>query len=118
MEVKQYRADGFEGRTIVPPVYGRTAQAAIRHTGRAAVDPQAVTADATAETRQVAQLLQEWAPARGLSVRETPAATQVTRSDGTEVAQLYYGAGTFDLLPARAGQAHPTRQAYEQKTKT
>lgn len=97
VEVKQYTAPGFDGRTIVPSVVGRTAAATLKQGAKAAVDADAVRANADSATRDLAARLTGWASAEGMRLRETPASTQLRREDGTVICQLYYKAGTLDI---------------------
>lgn len=97
VEVKQYTAPGFDGRTIVPSVVGRTAAATLKQGAKAAVDAEAVRANADSATRDLAARMTGWATTAGMRLRETPASTQLRREDGTVICQLYYKAGTLDI---------------------
>ena len=63
----------------------------------AAVDADAVRANADSATRDLAARLTGWATAEGMRLRETPASTELRRDDGTLICQLYYKAGTLDI---------------------
>ena len=97
VEVKQYTAPGFAGRTIVPTVIGRTAAGSLKQGAKAAIDPLAVRASSDPATRDLAARLGDWAMRNQANVRETPGATQLRRPDGTVIGQLYYTANTFDI---------------------
>jgi len=97
VEVKQYAAPGFAGRTIVPSVIGRTAAGSLKQHAKTAVDPAAVRAGASPASRELATRLAEWASANDARLRETAAATQLCRGDGTVIGQLYYNANTIDI---------------------
>lgn len=97
VEVKQYTAPGFDGRTIVPSVVGRTAAASLKQASRSSVDPDAVRAAATDSTRACANKLEQWATEHGALLSQKSASTQLRRPDGTVICHLYFKAGTLDV---------------------
>lgn len=115
VEVKQYLADGYHGRTIVPTVHGRTAQATAKQSARSGADPEVVRAQAKPETHQVAEFLRGWVSG-SLKLRETPTGLQVKRTDGSTLAQLYFGYNTLDvdLLSARSKRGDQVAEAAHQ----
>jgi hypothetical protein len=97
VEVKQYTAPGFTGRTIVPTVIGRTAASSLKQRTKAPIDAGEVRASTHPASRELFSRISEWAPENGAQLRETPAGTQLCRADGTVIAQLYYNANTLDI---------------------
>jgi len=96
VEVKQYLADGYPGKTLVPAVYGRTATASRKAPARR-VGPQALLANAEPSTRALLERFEEWAAERGLTMRATRSAVQARRPDETTLAQVYLDYQTIDL---------------------
>jgi len=97
VEVKQYLADSYPGRTLVPAVYGRTATASRKAPARR-VDPQALLANAEPSTRALLERFAEWAAERGLTVRGTTTGVVASRPDKTTLAQLYFNHETLDIV--------------------
>jgi hypothetical protein len=85
VEVKQYLAEGYPGRVIVPAVYGRTAAASQKsttyqakaHLGRESANPQ---------TLRLAELVKALAAENGLSTQQLPSGLSLRRSDDSIIA--------------------------------
>ena len=92
VEVKQYRAQGHEGRVIVPAVYGRTAAASTKSSARRPVDRAKAIAASKPATLRAMQLLEELAGDLGLHVHETPAGTLLKTPGRGSVANVYLAA--------------------------
>lgn len=105
VEVKQYAAEGFAGRTIVPRVIGRTAGAMAKQgTGTPRLSAEEFREQASQEARDVSEKLGVWAQDHGYEVRETPQARTAFRPDGSVIVRLYYsfgGALDIDLVSVR-----------------
>lgn len=98
VEVKQYAAPGFAGRTIVPRVIGRTASATIKQSsGRALLTPLQYRERAQPATVELGRRLAEWAAQLGLQITETRQARTVLRDDRSVVARLYYSYEALDI---------------------
>ncbi|SOC51135.1 hypothetical protein [Ornithinimicrobium cerasi] len=96
VEVKQYAARGFQGRTIVPRLIGRTASTMTK-TGSQALSAQQYREQAAPATTQVADRLTAWAAERGLTVHDTAQARQFRRPDGSGLSEVYFSYGTLDV---------------------
>lgn len=106
VEVKQYLAEGYPGKVIVPTLYGRTA-AASRKSSSPRIDPQQIRAEASAEAWAAVRHLQQLADVQGLETRETPSGLQLKTADGATVGEVYMQYNTLDIpLDAARGHGH------------
>lgn len=98
VEVKQYAAPNFAGRTIVPRVIGRTAGAmAKQSSGKTVLTAQEYREQASPPTIELGEHLVQTATELGLQVVETRQARSLFRSDRSVVARLYYGYDALDV---------------------
>lgn len=98
VEVKQYAAGDFAGRTIVPRVVGRTATSMNKQApARLRLSPEEHRARAASATKDLAGKLDVWAAEHGLSTTDSPQARQYRREDGSTVAELWFSYGTLDV---------------------
>lgn len=112
VEVKQYAAPGFAGRTIVPRVIGRTASTTIKQSsGRALLTPSQYREQAEPATIELGQRLGDWAAKQGLQVVETRQARTVMRDDRSVVARLYYSYGALDVDMTAVRKRHGNDRA-------
>jgi hypothetical protein len=90
VEVKQYRAEGYPGKVIVPAVYGRTAAASLKHAGRRkAPSREEAMAASTPETLRLLELTSEVSAELGLVVQETPAGALLKTRNLESIANVY-----------------------------
>lgn len=103
VEVKQYRAAGHDGIVVVPAVFGRTAAASTKSSGRRAVDRDVAWADSSQDTHRAVQLLSDLAEELDLVLTETPSGGTLakTRSGGS-VANVYLA--PYDSLDVALNQ--------------
>lgn len=98
VEVRQYTAPGFAGRTIVPRVFGRTAGAITKQRAvKTLLTAQEYRDQAGTITVELAERLADWAQERGLQVVESRQARTVVRDDRSVVARLYYSYEALDV---------------------
>lgn len=97
VEVKQYRATGYDGLVIVPAVYGRTAAATQKAgVGRTRRSRDELIERSLPATREAMKRLLELADDRGFLTKETPAGLLLRSQKGESLANLYLS--TWDAV--------------------
>ncbi|MCD9152968.1 hypothetical protein [Aeromicrobium duanguangcaii] len=89
VQVKRFRAQGHEDSVIVPAVYGRTAAASTKNPQRRMRDRATAVDASRPETIRLIELITGFAPAAGLTVRETPGGAVLETSERETVANVY-----------------------------
>ncbi|MFO6451522.1 MULTISPECIES: hypothetical protein [unclassified Aeromicrobium] len=89
VEVKQYRAQGYDGTVIVPAVYGRTAAASAKTAPRRSVDRQAAFAASKPSTLEAIELLNAFASDLDLIVDETGGGAILRTPNRQSIAAVY-----------------------------
>lgn len=88
VEVKQYAADGYPGRVIVPAVHGRTAAASAKSPASPVRDRATALAQSARETLELLSTLERWASQRRLQMQEVSSGALI-KSHGRSVANVY-----------------------------
>lgn len=117
VEVKQFKAVGHPGSVFVPTVFGRTATASAKSSGRGAPDRSVRMERSAPETLQAVGLLEELASDLGLEIQQSPAGTFMKTAAGRTVANVYFAdwnSVDIPLEPLRErGFAKEADSAYE-----
>ncbi|MFF3672230.1 hypothetical protein [Microtetraspora malaysiensis] len=88
VEVKQYLAEGYPGKTLVPVLYGRTAAASVK-TATQRPDLREVRQNADDHVRALWDLLERWTQRQGVALQSAPSGIRVLSRSDLRVAQLY-----------------------------
>ncbi len=106
VQVRQFRADEYDGTVIVPAVFGRTAAASTKDSKRRSGDREASLASTPAITLEAVRLLEELASDLGLVVHETPSATTAKTAAGTTIASVYLSPWNSLEVPLEQLRSH------------
>ncbi|MEV7806019.1 hypothetical protein AB0O28_24030 [Microbispora sp. NPDC088329] len=88
VEVKQYLAEGYPGKTLVPVVYGRTAAASVKTTPQRP-NLQEMRQNADDHVRALWERLEQWARQQGRTLQNAPSGVRVLSQSGLRIVQLY-----------------------------
>ncbi|MEV4455811.1 hypothetical protein [Microbispora sp. NPDC049633] len=88
VEVKQYLAEGYPGKTLVPVVYGRTAAASVK-TAPQRPNLQEMRDSADDHVRELWDRLEQWTRQQGRALQNAPSGVRVLSRSGLRIVQLY-----------------------------